>query len=353
MRVRLTPIGWLVLGEAAVLLSSRFWPARSIPEPTTVALGVAMLAAVAVAWWLAPRQLRGVEAQWQISPRVPAGEEVSLGALLSARRGLPPCAIDAFDPVSRKIVQAVRLRALGVGTVRPAWSARFPRRGVLHLPPLRVRTAQPFGVVEVEVEVGVGCEVVVLPLVGQLRRALRDRLDAWLSELTPTTDAGSDEIDRLRDYRPGDPLRSVHWRASARHATLLVAERRDPACRRLAIALDTSTVGPTAIDGRRFEKLVVATASLAAACLQRGWQVTVHGGFAPNGISGDLPHLLEALALAGQDGKPLADCIPAQAAVAVLTSRPGDVPRGERPPLVLPLADLDDLFRLPAWVRAV
>ena len=353
MRVRLTPIGWLVLGEAAVLLSSRFWPARAIPEPTTVALGVAMLAAVVAAWWLAPRQLRGIEAQWLISPRVPAGEEVSVGALLRVRHGLPPCSIDAFDSVSRKIVQAVRLRALGVGSVRPAWSARFPRRGVLHLPPLRVRTSQPFGVVEVEQELGAGCEIVVLPSVGQLRRALRDRLDAWLSELIPTTADGSDEIDCLRDYRPGDPLRAVHWRASARHATLLVAKRRDPACRRLAIVLDTATAGPTAIDGRSFEKLVVATASLAAACVQRGWQVSVHGGFAPHGISGDLPHLLEALALAGQDGTPLADCIPAQAAVAVLTARPGAVPHGERPPLVLPLADLDDLFRLPARVRAV
>jgi uncharacterized protein (DUF58 family) len=351
MRARLTPIGWLVLGEAAVLLSSRFWPARSIPEPTTIALGFAMLAAVAAAWWLAPRQLQGVEAQWLISPRVPAGEEIAVGALLGTRRSLPPCTIDAFDPVRRKLVQAVRLRALGCGSVRPSWSARFPRRGVFQLPPLRLRTAQPFGVVEVVHDLGAGCEVVVLPPVGQLRRALRDRLDAWLSELTPTTDTGSDEIDRLRDYRPGDPLRAVHWRASARHATLLVAERRDPACRRLAVVLDTSTSGPTAIDGRRFEQLVVATASLAAACLQRGWQVTVHGGFAQGGISGDLPHLLEGLALAGQDGTPVADCMPSQTAVAVLTSRPADVPRGERPPLVLPLADLDDLFRLPARVR--
>lgn len=352
VRTALTPVGWLVLGEAAVLLSSRWWPARSIPEPTTVALGMALVAVIAVAWRMAPRRALAAEAVWQVAPRVPAGEEVTVGALLTVRGSLPPCAIESHDPAAPRRPHEVRLRALGTGTVRPTWTVRFPRRGVVRLPPLILRCAQPFGVVAVHRELGPGCEVVVLPSLGQLRRALRERLDTWFAELTPVTDAGSDEIDRLRDYRVGDPMRAVHWRASARHGHLLVAERQDPACRRLAIVLDTSGRGPNgALENRRFEKLVAATASLVAACIQRGWQVTVHGGFAPTGIAGDLPHLLEALALAGMDGAALADCVPAQPAVAVLTARPGDVPRLERPPLVLPLDGIDDLIRLPARLR--
>lgn len=352
MRTRITPVGWLVLGEAALLLSSRWWPARAIPEPTTMALGLALVAVVVVAWWLAPRQALNAEAEWLIAPRLPVGEEVTVGALLTAHGNLPPCSIDAYNPANRRREEAVRLRSVAGGCVRPTWTVRFPKRGVYQLPPLRLRCCQPFGVIAIDRPLGAGREVVVLPALGQLRRALRERLDSWSAELQPTTDAGSDELDQLRAYRQGDPRRAIHWRASARHGELLVAERLDPGCRRLAIVLDTSGRGPSGVlEGRRFEKLVAATATLADACVRRGWEVTVHGGFAPAGISGDSDRLLEGLALATCDGALLADLIPPQPAVAVITARPGDVPLLTHRPLILALSEIDDLFRLPARLR--
>ncbi len=351
-RTAFTPVGWLVLAEAAILLSSRWWPARTIPEPTTVALGLALLAVLAVAWWRAPRLVLRAEARWLIAPRLPMGEEVTVGAVLEIPDGLPPCAIEALDPGTRRRDQAVRLKALSAGSYRPTWTARFPRRGLVHLPPLALRCAQPFGVVETVRELGPGYEVTVLPAVGQVRRELRERLDSWLSDMMPVAEAGVDEFDHLRAYRPGDARHAIHWRATARHRELLVAERRDPACRRLAVVLDTGGFGPGgALPPRSFEKLVCAAATLVAACLDRGWQVAIHGGFAPTGITGDVDRLLEALALATMDGAPIAECLPTQGAVAVLTARPGDVPHADQPPLVVPLEELDGLFRLPARLR--
>jgi uncharacterized protein (DUF58 family) len=350
--VRMTPVGWLVCLQAVVLISSRWWPAAALPEPVTIALGLALLAVLAVAWWLAPRRAQVVEARWLVAPRVPVGEEVTVGAQLAVTGNLPPCTIEALNPTTRKREPAVRLRALAAGNQRSTWVVRFPRRGLLTLPPLIMRSIQPFGVVAVERIIGPGTEVVVLPPIGQVRRALRERLDTWLAELSATNDPGSDELDRLRDYRAGDPLRAIHWRASARHGELLVAERTDPACRRLAIVLDTSGRGASGpLEPRRFEHLVAAAATLAAACLEKGWQVTVHGGFAPAGLTGDLPRLLEGLALATCDGVALIDCLPPQPAVAVLTARPGDVPLTERPPLIIALERIDELMRLPTRMR--
>ncbi len=352
MRTRITPVGWLVLAEAGLLLSSRWWPARAIPEPTTMALGFGLGAVVLVAWWLAPRQTLAAEAEWLVAACVPVGEEVTVGATLTVHGNLPPCTIEAMNPAHRRRREVVRLRSLSAGRVRPTWTVRFPKRGVVQLPPLRLCCSQPFGVISVERTVGLGREVVVLPAMGQLRRALRERLDSWSAELQPTTDSGSDEIDHLRDYRVGDPRRAIHWRASARHGELLVSERLDPGCRRLAIVLDTSGRSPEGVlEGRRFEKLVAATATLADACVRRGWQVTVHGGFAPAGISGDTGRLLEGLAMASCDGADLADVIPPQPAVVVLTARPGDVPLLRHRPLILGFGELDDLFRLPARLR--
>lgn len=351
-RRSLTPLGWLVLAEAVLLISSRWWPANAIPEPATIALGLALLAVVALSWRLAPLRVVTADARWVIAPRVPSGEEVTVGAEIRAGDGLPPCTISAWNPTTRKKEEAVRLRATVEGPARPTWTVRFPRRGVITLPALWLRSSQPFGVVAVERALGTSCEVVVLPVVGQLRKALRERLDSWFDELIPTTDAGTDEFDHLRDYRRGDPLRSIHWRASARHRDLLVTERQDPACRRLAIVLDTS--GKTAggvLEGRRFEKLVAATATLAEGCLRRGWQVSIHGGFSPAGLTGELPRLLEGLALATMDGTGVADCIPAQPAVAVFTANPTAVPALAVRPLILSFDDLDTLFRLPARLR--
>ena len=352
VRVRLTPLGWLVLGEAAVLISSRWWPAQSLPEPVTVTLGIALAAGVLCARLIAPRAVSAVTGRWLVEARVPAGEEVSVGAQLAALRGLPPAQILAWNPTSRRNESAVRLRALAAGSSRVAWTVRFPRRGVFQLPPLVLYSNQPFGVVAVERQLGTGCEVVVLPTLGTLRKALRERLDTWFADLSTTVEAGADELDHLRGYRPGDPLRTIHWRATARHGALLVTERQDPSCRRVALVLDTSGRGVTGqLDARLFDKLVTAVATVAEAALKRGWQVTVHGGFAPGGVSGELPRLLEALALAAADGASLLDLLPPQPAVVVFTARPGDVPAGDRPPLVIPLDDLDRLIRLPLRMR--
>jgi uncharacterized protein (DUF58 family) len=351
-RVRLTPVGWLVLGEALVLISSRWWPAQSLPEPATLSLGLALIAGVAFARFAAPRGVARATGRWLIEPRVPMGEEVTVGAQLGCESGLPPTMLLAWNPTTRRSEPAARLRAVAPGTARATWTARFPRRGVFQLPPLVLHCSQPFGVVAVERQLGPGCEVVVLPTVGSLRKALRERLDTWFAEMTPTAEAGADELDHLRGYRPGDSMRAIHWRATARHGSLLVAERQDPACRRVALVLDTSGRGVTGpLDARLFEKLVAAVATVADAVLRRGWQVTVHGGFAPAGVQGELPRLLEALALAAPDGSALTDTMPQQPAIVVFTARPGDVPAGDRPPLVVPLDDLDRLIRLPLRMR--
>ncbi len=49
----------------------------------------------------------------------------------------------------------------------------------------------------------------------------------------------SEEFVSLRDYRPGDPLRHVHWRSWARHGRPIVKEFQDEFLVRHALVLDT------------------------------------------------------------------------------------------------------------------
>ena len=68
----------------------------------------------------------------------------------------------------------------------------------------------------------------------------------------------SDEFVSLRDYRPGDPLRHVHWRSVAKTGQLVVREHQDEFFVRHALILDTFA-GP----GKEpvFEEAVAVAAS--------------------------------------------------------------------------------------------
>lgn len=53
----------------------------------------------------------------------------------------------------------------------------------------------------------------------------------------------SDEFVSLRDYRPGDPLRHIHWKSVAKTDRLIVREHEDEFFVRHALILDTFAAG--------------------------------------------------------------------------------------------------------------
>jgi uncharacterized protein (DUF58 family) len=71
----------------------------------------------------------------------------------------------------------------------------------------------------------------------------------------------SEEFVSLREYRPGDPLKRIHWRSSARVGRAVVREHQDEFFVRHALVLDT--FAPVAVEDR-FEEAVSVSASFAA-----------------------------------------------------------------------------------------
>jgi uncharacterized protein (DUF58 family) len=70
----------------------------------------------------------------------------------------------------------------------------------------------------------------------------------------------SEEFVSLRDYRPGDPMRHIHWRSWARLGKPIVKEFQDEFFVRHALILDTFD---TAAYSERFEEAVSVAASFA------------------------------------------------------------------------------------------
>ncbi len=342
-RSHLTTLGWASLFYAAFLASTTIWQ----PDPLGVALALALLSALIVASVRAQGALNPVRSTWTLPAPPHAGEECVLIASLSATGGAPPLQVVALMPLTRRLDTVARLPGLDEIRTRVSWTTRFPRRGLIMLPPLAVTTQQPFGLVLASRSVGESADLLVLPALGRLRRELRARIDQWLEAQSTTTDPGDDELARLRPYRPGDHPHRIHWKASARHRELLVAERHAPGTRRLALVIDTQTEG----DGRRLERIICVAATLVDYLLGLGWSLTLHGAFANHGVGGERARLLEALALAGSGQEPVATFIPPQRTTLVLSLAPLP-PLDLRPaPMALTLAECDRLVRLPKRLR--
>ena len=161
------------------------------------------------------------------------------------------------------------------GQVVVAFASLAARRGWFPLEAAPVSTRAPFGLF--------AARRLVLPdgppglLVFPEYRKLGD---LSLFDRQPLPERSQDmagigaEFIGVRDFRPGDPRRHVHWRSTARAGRLIVkefAEERQPG---LLLALDlragSALGGP---DDTSLELAIKLAASLAHAAQQRGWPV--------------------------------------------------------------------------------
>jgi uncharacterized protein (DUF58 family) len=135
-------------------------------------------------------------------------------------------------------------------------------RGVYGLEPPEIRQRDPLGLVEQSTSPDAACELVVYPAVHPLADAT---LGGLLAD--PMT-AERQEFDRLREYVPGDPLKNVHWKSSAKRDEFLVMEFAPNE------RTETVTIAADAVDGpSRADRTASAAATLALAALEAGLSV--------------------------------------------------------------------------------
>jgi uncharacterized protein (DUF58 family) len=134
------------------------------------------------------------------------------------------------------------------------------RRGTLQFQQVIIQRPDPLGLINALHIVPLADQLVVLPpptVVPAIPAAGNRRFQpGGLSMAQRVGD--SQEFISLREYRPGDPVRHVHWRSSARIGKLLVKEFQDQFFVRQALLLDCCTV-----PGDVFEYAVSVCASLA------------------------------------------------------------------------------------------
>lgn len=127
----------------------------------------------------------------------------------------------------------------GEAELRVEFTAR--RRGRVHFTGLTLARPDPLGLVRNHDRLQLPQSLLVLP-----RRYILPRIDLpGTREYQPlgvalaSSVGESDEFIALRDYRPGDPLRQIHWKSVAKVDRLVVRENEDEFFVRHALILDT------------------------------------------------------------------------------------------------------------------
>lgn len=119
-----------------------------------------------------------------------------------------------------------------------------PRRGLYAIGPFVLEHEDPFGMAVSTLAVGRPERLVVVPAVSALGDAGPALADGdGEARLVQQRVAGNDDDLTTREYRMGDALRRVHWRASARHGELMVRQEEHRSHPDARILVDTRRGG--------------------------------------------------------------------------------------------------------------
>jgi len=197
----------------------------------------------------------------------------------------------------------VRLPTLRArATIETTLVVPAPRRGVITVGPVLYRRTDPVGLFSRRVPWAAVVELLVRPAtvdlpglpVGQLRD-----LEGVPSDQLSMSDLA---FHALREYVPGDDLRHVHWRSSARAGQLLVRQYHDT--RRVSAVLLVDTRRDAYAGPDDFELALSVAASLTTRGAHDGYDLTLVCGDPTAGgsvVSGDPSYLLDAFCRAELD----------------------------------------------------
>ena len=211
------------------------------------------------------------------------GDEVDLDIEVWNRKLLPLPLLTADDHVTDTLRVAgkplVASERPGQGALQNSWSLLWYERVIRHLViDARRRGAFTFGPVRLTVsdlfergtnseERGLPGELLVRPRTVPVRAPRAAAAPLGLARTRASLFTDPSRFAGVRPYQPGDPMRRIHWRASARIGAH-VSRRYEPVHeRQVLIAVDLQTVpGPhwlMIFDDDQVEALCVAAASLA------------------------------------------------------------------------------------------
>lgn len=275
VRRRVAPV-WATFTPAAralLVVCAVAWLAAAFGgwrEMAVVAAGVLTLLVVAALFMIGHTNLE-VRLTTE-PPRVTVGDPATGEVEVKNKAKTPLLPVRLELPVGRGGV-AFDLPALRPGnTHSELFVVPTERRGVIEVGPVTTGRGDPLGLFRREVTWSDVHEIFVHPVITPLEPLgaglIRD-LEGNVSENVSQSDLA---FHALREYTPGDDLRHIHWRSSARHGQLLVRQFLDTRRSHLNIVVDSDPASYR--DPEDFELAISAAASLLVRAIMDGFDAT-------------------------------------------------------------------------------
>ncbi len=215
--------------------------------------------------------------------RVQAGETLTADVSVTAgrRRGiglslLPDRLPPEVDAVSEDGAELPTLAPGETARVSVALSCR--KRGVFQLRGFRVETAFPLGLMVAQSVFAESRTLWVTPRFTPLGRMDIPRGRRYQPGGTASALRLGDSFEFIgnREYRDGDPVRAIDWRATARLSRPVVREYREEFLQRVTVILDTHAPSPPGLPPPlAFESAVSLTAAVCEYCARSEFALDV------------------------------------------------------------------------------
>ena len=285
-----------------------------------VLFGLPSLYLMAAILWLIPAvsylmgwlMLGGLTCERTLPVSATAGEPVALSYTLENTSRLPKFYLLVRDKMPRGLAfvggpppLVLSLWPGEEGTTRGMIEAR--RRGVFALGPAQIYSTDPLGLQTFSQRLPQIAELVVYPAVLPLRDSWLRGVAAqgWRGTASALTRGAGDDFYGVRAYGPGDELRRVHWRTTARTGVLAVTEYAQGVTLDVVVALDLNQSAYEGLgedEGGALECAVTLAATLLDDLLRHGHtvrlmsQATTPDDALPATRAEQMPQFLEALA---------------------------------------------------------
>jgi uncharacterized protein (DUF58 family) len=312
--------GLRVYGVVALVGAVLVWLMARIVAGTAMYLfAYGLVVLFGICFFLAPRNLKLTGERAGLFPRAHEGDRLEVEVSLQANRGVSTFVLE--ERVPERLGQPVRVPITKLSSgqkLTHRYSVRCTRRGVYDVGPLVAVKGDPLGLTQRETVIAEPFQLLVHPRIEVVsdRPLTRQFEDPPIRPPVSKPWPSGLEFYGMREYKPGDDLRRIVWRASARTGKIMVREAEQGITDKITIILDTDR-GTHSRDGEglseSFEAGVRAAASLAVRHLREGYEIKVETNAGPltrslRGAQQQLP-LLDAFAKVEMGREPLGTVI--------------------------------------------
>ena len=222
---------------------------------------------------LSEAAMRRLEVHRQLPPAIHAGSPFLVGiSVRNQKRKIATFSLEVEDlaadgkPVDRR---CFFLKIPAGRQQETSYRRSLARRGLHRLTGLRLSTRFPFGLLRRSIDVEDPADLLAYPALIPVADPTLSSGLAQLGEKQSPARARSGDFHGLRELRPGDDPRDIHWRTTARRGRPFVREFEEESGRNLVVVLETG--GELAPED--FETAVSYAASLALVLLRQSFRV--------------------------------------------------------------------------------